>query len=323
MKRQRFAALTAALGTAILLFHSQPVLAADSPSAGMVSTSYNALNVRSGQSTGSAVVAGLPKGSFVTLIRKSGDWWKVEYADGKYGYCHADYLTQTSKNASFVATKAQNLNVRTGPGTGYSVITSLPKGEAVVILSQTNGWSKILYHGVKTGYVSSAYLSDDNASSSAGAVSLSLPDFKQTDSRWAHVTIGSSGKTIGQIGCTTTALAMMESHRTGKTIYPDAMSRQLTYSSSGDLYWPARYLVSTDGSNLLTQIARQLSANRPVLIGAKNKWGTQHWVVVTGFLGGSLSAGNFTIHDPGSNSRVTLEQFFSAYPNFYKMVVER
>ena len=44
----------------------------------------------------------------------------------------------------------------------------------------------------------------------------------------------------------------------------------------------------------------------------------QHWVVITGFAGGSLSASNFIINDPGTGSRTNLQQFLNAYPTFYK-----
>ena len=36
-----------------------------------------------------------------------------------------------------------------------------------------------------------------------------------------------------------------ESYRTGSVIYPDAMSKKLNYTSSGDLYWPSDYQVVT------------------------------------------------------------------------------
>jgi uncharacterized protein YgiM (DUF1202 family) len=61
---------------------------ASSNRAGLVSISSGRLNVRTAPSTGASVVASLAKGSYVTLVSKSGDWWKVEYAGGKYGYCH-------------------------------------------------------------------------------------------------------------------------------------------------------------------------------------------------------------------------------------------
>ena len=174
----------------------------------------------------------------------------------------------------------------------------------------------MLYSGIKTGYVSTEYLS--SGTSGITGISLSVPYFKQTDSRWANTTIGTSGKTMAQIGCATTAIAMMESYRTGTTITPDAMSKKLSYTSSGNVYWPSHFVAVTDSSGYLNGVYQQLKQGKPVLFGAKKSSGTQHWVVITGFSGGSITASNFTIRDPGTNSRVNLQQFLSSYPIFYK-----
>ena len=96
------------------------------------------------------------------------------------------------------------------------------------------------------------------------------------------------------------------------------MSKTLSYSSSGNLYWPSEYMVTTSSENYLKAFYDSLISGKPVLFGSKNSYGTQHWIVVTGFSGSELSAENFTINDPGSNLRPTLSQFISAYPNFYK-----
>ena len=293
--------------------------AADSK-AGIVRTSGSNLNVRANASTSGAVVARLTNGSYITLIAKTGSWWKVEYAKGQYGYCHADYLNTVSGSTATVATSSGSLNVRSGAGTSYSRIGSLSKGEAVIVLSTAKGWSRIVYHGAKTGYVSSSYLSGSGSNTAYTGISLKVPDFKQTDSRWANTIIGSSGKTMASIGCATTAIAMMESYRTGTTIYPNAMESKLHYTASGSVYWPSHYTVVTNSSTgYLSDLYRLLSAGKPVLLGAKNNYGGQHWVVVTGFSGGStLSASGFAIHDPGSSSRTNLQQFLNEYPNFYK-----
>lgn len=302
----------------VLLLSTVPVKSyaatADSR-AGVVATSVGALNVRSSPSTSSTVVSRLGKGSYVTLQSKSGSWWQVEYAKGKYGYCHSSYITAVSSSAATVSTRSGSLNIRSGAGASYSRIGSLSKGEVVVVLSTSGSWSRILYHGTKTGYVSAQYLS---GSAGYSAVSLSVPSFKQNDSRWAGVKIGTSGKTISQIGCATTAIAMMESYRTGKTIYPDAMSRQLKYTSGGSVYWPSHYTTVTNSSGYLSAIYNLLKQGKPVLLGAKNASGGQHWVVITGFNGTGLTAANFTILDPGSNTRTSLQQFLNLYPTFYK-----
>ena len=290
--------------------------AAATAQAGVVTTSGSRLNVRSSPSTASAVVTTLGKGSHVTLTDKTGSWWRVEYAKGKYGYCHSDYITGVSGASAIVTTRGGSLNVRSGAGTAYAVFGSLSKGETVLVLSTSGGWSRVLYHGTKAGYVSAQYLS--GGSSGYTAVSLQVPNYKQTDSRWAQVKIGASGKTMAQIGCATTAIAMMESYRTGTTIYPNAMSQKLSYTSSGSVYWPSHYTVVTDSNDYLSGIYTLLKQGKPVLFGAKNAYGSQHWVVINGFTGGNLSASSFTIRDPGSNSRTTLQQFLAVYPNFYK-----
>lgn len=285
-----------------------------SSKAGAVTTSSGKLNVRSQPSSGASVVASLKKGSYITLISKSGSWWKVEYANGKYGYCHADYITIVQGTPVTVTTQSGGLNVRSGPGTSYGKAATLYKGQTVIFLATSNGWSRVLYHGTKTGYVSAQYLSNYYS-----AVSLSVPNFKQTDSRWKDILIGTSGKTFAQIGCATTAVAMMESYRTGTTIYPNVMAEKLTYTSSGNLYWPSHYTAVTNSAGYLSAIYSKLKLGRPVLLGMQNTYGSQHWVVITGYTGGtSLTASGFTIHDPGTYSRTNLQQFLNAYPTFYK-----
>lgn len=288
------------------------VEAADANSkAGIVSTTTGNLNVRSGASTGSDILASLPGGSYVTLISKSGSWWKVEYGSGKYGYCHADYIRHVGGTAATVTATA--LNVRSGASASHPVTGYLHKGDTVIVLSGSNGWSRILYRGTGLGYVSSAWLSG-----SYGPLRLSVPSFKQTDSRWANLTIGTSGKTFSQIGCATTAIAMMESHRLGRAIYPNEMAQTLRYTPTGSVYWPSHYTTVTNPSGYLSAIHRLLQQGKPVLFGVKNTYGSQHWVVITGFSGGTLSPAGFTIHDPGTVNRTNLQQLLKVYPTIYK-----
>ena len=313
--------VAAAISLGVFSLTGSAAAANSNVSAGVVSTASGRLNVRSGPSSTAGVLTSIDKGSYVTLLSKSGSWWQVEYADGKTGWCHGDYISQGSKTTATVNTSSTNLNVRSGRGTGYSVIGSLPKGETVVVLSESSGWSKILFAGSRTGYASSSYLKKTSA---YAPISLNIPDFKQTDPRWANVIIGNSGKTIARIGCTTTAIAMMETHRTGKTIYPDAMSKKLSYSSSGDLYWPSDYVNDLNSSGYLEKSYNLLKQGKPVLVGAKTSAGKQHWVLVTGYNGGgTLTASGFTVNDPGSKSRVNLQHLFNEYPVYYKLVYYR
>jgi hypothetical protein len=256
----------------------------------------------------------MPKGSHVTLISKSESWWRVEYGDGKYGYCAASYITQLT--GTYAAYTGGSLHIRSGPGTSYGVIGWLNSGEYAVVLSSSGNWKKVLFDGVKVGYVSGAYLK--TGAPSASAVSLDVPNYKQTDARWANTPVGASGKTIGAAGCSTVSLAMTESYRTGTVIYPDAMAAKLSYTSGGAVYWPGSYSSYT-GSDYMTKLVDLLKSGKPVLIGLKNASGSQHWCVVTGW-SGSAGASSFSVHDPGSHTRSNLQQIINVYPTFYKLM---
>lgn len=285
--------------------------AADSPAAAKVKTGGANLNVRAGASTGKAVISKLADGTWVTLLEKSGDWWKVRYNETQTGYCHAAYLAvRASSYHTTVSTTA--LNVRKGAGTSYAVKTQLQRGDAVSVLSEADGWSHVLYRGVSLGYVASRYLASH-------AVAFDVPRYLQTDARWKNVAIGTDGGTIGSIGCTTTCLAMMESFRTGKTVTPRDMAAKLRYQANGTLYWPAGYDTALAEADVLRQILDVLQTGKPVIFGSKKQSGTQHWCIVTGWRGGALSDEAFTVNDPASSSRTTLAAFRALYPTPYKL----
>lgn len=289
---------------------------ADSPSvkAGIVATAGGRLNVRSKPSTSAGKLAQLINKTEITLIEKDGNWWKIRYGADKYGYVSADYIkVYEDSYVSKVVTSGGRLNVRSGGGTGYSVKAQLNNGSSVVVLSRSGSWSRILYNGISYGYVSSSYLSQ-------GDVKLSVPSFKQNDSRWASIKLGSYGKNIGQIGCALTCLSMTESYRTGTIVYPSEMKNKLSFSADGSLYWPTRY-VHNYNSGYLSTMKSILDSGRPVILCAKTTGGSTHFVVVTGYRNnGSLSADDFYINDPGSKTRDTLNELFNVYPRFYKLV---
>lgn len=296
-------------------------------SAGTVNTSSGSLAVRSTASVNSARVASLERNSAVTLVSKNGSWWLVEYSDGKYGYCHSDYISKLSSSfEGYVDTNGGNLNIRASASSSSAVKDSLSQNTPLVVLSEKNGWSRVLYNGTSIGYASSKYISAGKStsesavsSSSSGAVSLDVTDYKQYDSRWASLKVGSSGKTMRAIGCVTAALAETESYRLGKSsITPSYMLKTLSYNSAGDVNWPSNYEKYT-GSDYLGKTRSLLNEGKPVIFGAKKANGKMHWVVVTGYNGKGLLAGNFTINDPGSDVRETLADLLSEYPYFYKL----
>lgn len=289
--------------------------------AGLVDTGGANLNVRKEASTSSTILAKLSNKSYVTVTGTNGNFYRVEYKQDYYGYVYKNYVNIVSSNTKRVSTGGGNLNVRYGPSTSYYKFETIKNNDYVVVLKTTNGWSNVLFEGNKVGYVSSLFLSSN--SYTYPYIALSVPSFKQFDSRWAYSYVGQTNQTFKSIGCLTTAMAMSESYRKGYTITPPALANSLSYTSSGSMYWPSNYTVSTT-SNYLSSIYQRLKEGKPVLVGAKTSSGGQHWVLVYGYKGSnSLTRSNFLIHDPGSSSRDTLDEFFNAYPIYYKIAYHK
>ena len=64
-----------------------------------------------------------------------------------------------STTVGTVATSSSPLNVRSGPGTQYSLLGTVSKGSEVTITGEENGWYRIIYDN-STGYVSKTYISN-------------------------------------------------------------------------------------------------------------------------------------------------------------------
>lgn len=290
-------------------------------SAATVNTAGGSLNVRSAPSVSSSIVSSLKNGSYVSVFEQSGNFYKVVYASGKVGYCHKDYIKVISGSQGAYASVSTYLNVRSGPSTSYGIIDSLYNGESVVKISTHGSFYKILYDGNKLGYVSASYIKLRGSSANgtaSGKISLNVPSYKQYDSRWSGVRLGNSSKTIYASGCLTTAIAMERSYLYGYTVTPATVARNSSYTSGGAIYWPTEYGFIT-GSDYLSRIHSLLKQGKPVIVGAVNNYGGQHWVIVIGYTpNGGVSSDDFLVNDPGSSTRKTLSAFFSAYPKFYK-----
>lgn len=156
--------------------------------------------------------------------------------------------------------------------------------------------------------------------------SYDVPYYAQADERWGSVYIGT--KTIAQVGCLTSCMAMMHSYYTGTEITPDVMCKEYLTYSNNSLLWAEVYnlgyeVVSLDGnseSQNLTALYDRLQTG-PVIVGATNTYGGMHFVLVTGCAKGSseeLTKADFFIHDPGYEDKTTLDEHFEDYGNWYQ-----
>lgn len=146
----------------------------------VVSSNGASVNLRSAASTTSSRVRLIPTGAIVDVLTYGKEWCYASY-NGSTGYIMTKFLflgtgvntgsgsgaaasptatapvsTSSTKYAQ-VNTGTGGLNLRKGPGNGYTRITIIPKNAYVTLVSEGSTWSQVTYNGV-TGYVMTAYL---------------------------------------------------------------------------------------------------------------------------------------------------------------------
>ena len=139
------------------------VVGASAASVGAGTVNTDALRLREEANSSSTILATASKGDVVVILEEeSNGWYKVDYKSVE-GYMSADYLDVSTKadvtiGYGLVETDGSPLNVRSGPGTDYSKVTSLNDGAVVTIVGIDNGWYKVKTSGGSVGYVSSDYM---------------------------------------------------------------------------------------------------------------------------------------------------------------------
>lgn len=155
----------------------------------------DSLRLREEASLDANVLDTLDAGARVVVLEDAEDgWYKVSYQE-KTGYVSADYLeVSTQADADLgsgrVVTEGSSLNVRSGPGTDYSKVSTLANGAVVHITGIENGWYKT-ERGNTSGYVSSDYVETCAASAASSGY-------------------GPTADTTGQIGDGTSTEAGLE-----------------------------------------------------------------------------------------------------------------
>lgn len=66
-------------------------------------------------------------------------------------------LLLASAGAANAATVTNDLNLRSGPGTGYGVVAAMPAGSFVDVVGCAGSWCRVDWRGIE-GFASSSYL---------------------------------------------------------------------------------------------------------------------------------------------------------------------
>lgn len=134
----------------------------------VVSGTTTTLNIRDIQDQ-TRILEKVPVGA---TLYKTGDvpnqkgWVYVQTSSGKRGVCSRLYLKSANGQSQSVAEKNtlytnSKVNIRSGPGTSYRVMKTVPKGTPVEKISQNGSWVKIKLDGI-IRYCHANYLTKDS-----------------------------------------------------------------------------------------------------------------------------------------------------------------
>lgn len=165
----------------------------------LIGTTKTRLNLREGPGTEYLVMAILPKGARLEVVEDMGDWLNV-VVEGALGYVHEDYVlvekppkpvapktlpAQPNMPGSLLAKTNTRVNLRSGPGLDYEVVTILPAGTALRVFEDLGDWLNVMYGG-NLAYVHERYLDLEDAGIQEKPAVESGADFERIETM-AHV----------------------------------------------------------------------------------------------------------------------------------------
>ncbi len=154
------------LVSAVCLISAVPAQArtAYKTTAKTVCLTKTSVHMRKGPGLNYPVQTTIRKGARVKKIGASGSWTAVK-TNGSVSYIKSRYLKKLYK---VIYVSGDGVNLRTGPGTGYSSIAVVPQNTRLKCLGKHAGWAKVKYEK-RTCYISSALTSTRKTASASGS----------------------------------------------------------------------------------------------------------------------------------------------------------
>ena len=119
------------------------------------------LNVRASADQSATRVGSLKYGARVEILEKDGTWGRTKDGWISLSYVYQDGTTGTKTGGGVVT--GTELNIRSGPGTGYGSVGSYKKGDRVTILNQFT-YDGVTWGCTNKGWISLQYVQLDGVS---------------------------------------------------------------------------------------------------------------------------------------------------------------
>ncbi|HEB50276.1 MAG TPA: peptide-binding protein [Desulfobulbus sp.] len=151
MKPTRLLLVLCILG---LLLTTATVAAAE-----MVAVASDNVNLRSGPGTKYKVTWKLGSGFPLKVLKRKGDWLRVQDFEGTIGWISSKVVNRTPHMIVKVNRKSKKrINVRSGPGTRFRIVAKAYYGVVFRTLEQKNGWVRVRHEKGVSGWIKRSLL---------------------------------------------------------------------------------------------------------------------------------------------------------------------
>ncbi|MFA5480280.1 MAG: SH3 domain-containing protein, partial [Candidatus Muiribacteriota bacterium] len=124
----------------------------------------NSANIRKGAGTNFGILTTLKRNTTFEILSKTSSWFRIKLDDGRIGFVYETLIERiqggigSTPDIEYATIDVNAANVRSGPGTSYSIVATLNHGTDVKVLER-NTWSKIEAPDGTVGYCHSNLLS--------------------------------------------------------------------------------------------------------------------------------------------------------------------
>jgi N-acetylmuramoyl-L-alanine amidase len=209
--------------------------------------SSDTLNIRAGPGTGYSIITQAGSGERLPVLEKSGDWYCVSLSTGQKGWLAGWLVSIEQSQAQPVQNNSQSakvngssVNIRSGPGTGYNIVTQVGSGSTLPILGSSADWYNVSISSGGSGWIAGWLVTVVNSP-------VSTPSRSDATSSRNAVVTGSTVNVRGGPGTTNSVISQV--------VQGDSLA---VLEQSGDWYrvklpngnsgWVAGWLVSMQTS---------------------------------------------------------------------------
>jgi len=143
------------LALILILFFVMPIIGfadeTEIPKIGFVKNDGS--NVRAGDNINFESLCSLDRLDPVKIIDKRYSWFKIALPKKAHIYISSDFVDVISEEMRTGQVNASRVNFRAGPGTKYSILGQASKSQEIDMISEKDGWYKIMPPDGTAGWI--------------------------------------------------------------------------------------------------------------------------------------------------------------------------